>query len=339
MPTDGQPSDPRASLAAAIEAVAGRGDLEATLADVLAAAAAALRPAMGAIFLSDPDRPGLQLVATHGLDEAAIARLATDVTDAGDSFTAAAQGRDVTFDRQATMPDGTAFVGAYLPLVVSNGGVDVPLGSIGLGWPAPRVLDAAERETLAAIASLVAIAVDRVRLASTATERSDWFERMAHTDALTGLANDRTVARVLQLELARAGRQASEVSLAIFDVDDFQATNRIGGNEAGDDVLRRVAEVLAGSVRLVDTVGRIGGDEFILVAPGSAGTTIAQRVLDAIAVLPPVAGRPITVSAGVAQFPLDGVDADAVIASAKEALARARREGRGTVSAKVAPEA
>jgi diguanylate cyclase (GGDEF)-like protein len=337
VPTDGQPSDPRASLAAAIEAVAGRGDLETALAGVLAATAAALRPTMGAIFMSDPDRPGLQLVASHGLDGAAEARLATEVLDPGDPFTAAAQGRVVTFDREATMADGTAFVGAYLPLVVSNGGVEVTLGAIGLGWAAPRVLDPAERETLEAVASLVAVAVDRVRLASTATERSDWFERMAHTDALTGLANDRTVARVLQLELARAVRQGGELSLAMFDVDDFQATNREGGNEAGDDVLRRVAEVLAGSVRLVDTVGRIGGDEFILVAPGPAGATIAKRVLDAIAALPPVAGRPITVSAGVAQFPGDGADADALITAAKDALARARDAGRGTVATGVAP--
>ena len=112
---------------------------------------------------------------------------------------------------------------------------------------------------------------------------------MAHTDPLTGLANERTVGRILELELARAGRQGSEVSLAMFDVDDFQATNRDSGNEAGDDVLRRVAAVLAESVRLVDTVGRIGGDEFVLVAPGSAGMTVARRVLDGIAALP--AGR------------------------------------------------
>ena len=136
------------------------------------------------------------------------------------------------------------------------------------------------------------MAVDRARLASTAAERSEWFERMAHTDPLTGLANERTVGRILELELARAGRQGSEVSFAIFDVDDFQATNREGGNEAGDDVLRQVAAVLAESVRLVDTVGRIGGDEFVLVAPGSAGAMVAQRVLDGIAALPPVGGRP-----------------------------------------------
>ena len=201
------------------------------------------------------------------------------------------------------MPDGTTWVGAYLPLIVSSGGVDVVVGSIGLGWPSPHVSGVAERELLTALASLASLAVDRARLASTAAERLDWFERMAHTDPLTGLANERTIGRVLDLELARASRQRSEVSLAMFDVDDFQATNRAGGHEAGDDVLRRVAAVLAESVRLVDAVGRVGGDEFALVAPGPAGMAVAQRVLDGIGALPAVAGRPITVSAGVAAIP------------------------------------
>ena len=158
----------------------------------------------------------------------------------------------------------------------------------GLTWPAPHALDARERETLQALASLAAIAIDRSRLGSTAAERSEWFERMAHTDPLTGIANERTVGRVLELEIARAGRAGDVVSFVMFDVDDFRATNRDGGNEAGDDVLRQVAAVLAESVRLVDTVGRIGGDEFVVVAPGSAGSVVAHRVLKGIAALPAV---------------------------------------------------
>ena len=175
------------------------------------------------------------------------------------------------------------------------------------------------------------MAVDRARLGSTAAERSEWFERMAHTDPLTGLANERTVGRMLELELARAGRQGSEVSLAVFDIDDFRATNREGGSETGDQVLRHVAAVLAESVRLVDTVGRIGGDEFVLIAPGSAGAVVAQRVIDGIAALPPVGGRVVTVSAGVARFPTDGTDAQTLIGAATEGLARAREAGRGSV--------
>ena len=338
MSTDRPSSDPRAALTGAIDAVARSAGLEPALEGVLAAAIDVLRPAMGAVLISDPDRPGLQLVASHGMDEAAAAALALSVADPADPFATAATTRTATFDREATMADGSSFVGAYLPLVVSSAGVETSVGAIGFGWPAPRSLDGAERETLGGLAGLAALAVDRARLASTAAERSEWFERMAHTDPLTGLANERTVGRILELELARAARQGSEVSFAMFDVDDFRATNTVGGHEAGDDVLRRVASVLAESVRLVDTVGRVGGDEFVLVAPGSAGTMVAQRIINGIAALPPVAGRPITVSAGVARFPADGSDSAALIAAARAGLDRARAEGRGSVASGVEPE-
>ena len=335
MSTKESASDPLASLIEAIDVVAAADTIEAALDGVLAAAAT-LHPAMAAVLVQDPDRPGLQVVASWGFDDAAKAQLVLDTADPADPFVEAAAGRTVTFDREAAMADGSVFVGAYLPLLVGSGGVETALGSIGLGWPAPHTIDEPERRLLQALASLAAVAVDRARLSSTASERSDWFERMAHTDPLTGLANERTVARILELELARAGRQGSEVSLAMFDVDDFQATNLTGGHEAGDDVLRRVAAVLAESVRLVDTVGRIGGDEFVLVAPGSAGMTVAHRVLEGITALPAIAGRPITVSAGVVRFPVDGTDAQSLIGAAKDALGRARETGRGRVAAGVA---
>jgi len=335
--THGSTSDPLARLIAAVETVATAGDLERALEAVLEATAD-LAPSMGAILVQDPDRPALQVVATTGFDDAARAQLTNDVADPAHPFAEAAAGRTASFDREAAMADGSVFVGAYLPLVVASGGVEVSLGSFGLGWPAPHSLDASDRRLLQALAALAAVAVDRARLSSTAAERSDWFERMAHTDPLTGLANERTVGRILELELARAARQGSEVSLAMFDVDDFQATNQTGGHEAGDAVLRRVAAVLAESVRLVDTVGRIGGDEFVLVAPGSAGMTVAHRVLEGITALPAIAGRPITVSAGVARFPVDGADAESLIAAASEALARARENGRGRVAAGASPE-
>ncbi|MEX1173865.1 MAG: GGDEF domain-containing protein [Chloroflexota bacterium] len=319
------------ALSAAIAAAASGDVPDVTLQAILDASVAALDAAMGAIFLADPDRPGLSLAASSGMADPS--RLAADVADPAHPFTQAAASRRATFDRMATTPDGAMFVGAYLPLIVRSGGVDAVLGSVGLGWPAPRDIDDAERGFLGDIAAIAAIAIDRVRLASTASERSEWFERMAHTDPLTGLANERTVSRILELELTRAGRQGSEVSLAMFDVDDFRAANAADGHQVGDDILRRVAAVLAETVRLVDTVGRIGGDEFVLVAPGSAGALVARRVLDGIAALPVVAGRSVSVSAGVACFPADGTDSESLIAAATAALQRAKDGGAGTVAA------
>ena len=330
MSTDPQTSDLRTALAGAIESIARSGDLDASLDAILAAAAAALHARDGRGLVQDPDRPGLHLAAVDRDRRRRQARLATEVADRRTASRPPHEPHRHVRSR-GDRADGTTFIGAYLPLLVSSGGVDVSLGSMGLCWPAPHALDARERETLQALASLAAIAIDRSRLGSTAAERSEWFERMAHTDPLTGIANERTVGRVLELEIARAGRAGDEVSFVMFDVDDFRATNRDGGNEAGDDVLRQVAAVLAESVRLVDTVGRIGGDEFVVVAPGSAGSVVAHRVLKGIAALPAVGGRVVSVSAGVAHFPADGEDAQAIIAAATAALDKARSDGRGMV--------
>ena len=330
MPVDGPSRDPRAHLPAAVAATASSDDLDAALEAILGAGVAALSPVAAAIFLSDPDRPGLTLAASHGVPEGSS--LVADAQDPAHPFAEAVTGSGPVFDRAGTDAGGGSSVGAYLPLVVASGGVEAVLGSIGMVWAAPHPLGEEERETLGALASLAALAVDRARLASTASERSEWFERLAHTDPLTGLANERTVARILELEMARAGRQGSELSLTMFDVDHFRATNEQGGHVAGDEVLRQVAAVLAESVRLVDTVGRIGGDEFVLVAPGAAGGMVARRILDGIAALPAVAGRNVSVSAGVARFPADGTDSGSLIAAATEALARAKGEGEGSVA-------
>jgi diguanylate cyclase (GGDEF)-like protein len=328
----GPSPDPRATLPVAISAVAAAADLDAALRAILEAAGDALGAASGAVVLADPDRAGLQLAATIGLDATAVSTLTDEVRDGAHPFATTAETRLATFDREAMAPDGSTWTSAYVPLVTSIGGVETALGALGLTWADQHRLPDDERDVITALATLAAIAVDRIRLASTAAERSEWFERMAHTDALTGIANERTVGRVLELELARAGRQGGEVSLALFDIDDFQSANERDGRDVGDDILRRVAAVLAESVRLVDTVGRIGGDEFVLVAPGSAGAMVARRVQEGIAALPVVAGRIVSVSAGVARFPADGADAESLIAAATEALARAKEAGAGSVA-------
>lgn len=332
MASDPPSSDPRSALPAAIMAVATAGDLDGALRAVVEAGATALGAASGAVLLADPDRPGLQLAASFGLDDAATTTLEQDAQDPANPFAMAAATRVPSFDREGVGVDGTAWTTSYVPLISTLGGVETGLGALGVTWPGGHSLSDDDRALLTALGSLAAIAADRARLASTASERSEWFERMAHTDPLTGIANERTVGRVLELELARAGRQGGEVSLALFDIDDFRSANERDGRDVGDDILRRVAAVLAESVRLVDTVGRIGGDEFVLVAPGSAGAMVARRVQEGIAALPVVAGRSVSVSAGVARFPVDGGDAESLIAAATDALTRAKDAGAGSVA-------
>jgi diguanylate cyclase (GGDEF)-like protein len=216
--------------------------------------------------------------------------------------------------------------------VVAHHGVELVVGVIAFGWPGERTLDSTTLQLLSATAGLAAQAVDRARLGSLVEERSDWLARLAGTDALTGLASRRTLDRVLELEIARAERLKTDVSLIIVDVDAFRAANAEAGAAAGDDILRAVAAVLAGCVRLVDTVARIGGDEFAVVAPGSGGVAVARRVLDAVEDIGPIAGRPVTISAGIARFPVDGASAGEVLAAALAALEAARNTGTGGIA-------
>ena len=303
MSTDGPSRDPRSQLAAAIQS-ATSDDLDQALGGILSAAVDGLGASGGAILLADPDSTERQLAASVGFTDGEI-----------EALSGAAEMADIT----------------SVPLVIGRGGVESDLGSLVLRWADGHAPSDDERGVIVSMAALAALAADRTRHTSDAAEKSEWFERMAHTDPLTGIANERTVARVLELELARASRQGGEVALAIFDVDDFRAANADDGR-AADDILRKVAAVLSESVRLVDTVGRIGGDEFVLVAPGAAGGIVAKRVQDGIAALPGVAGRGVSVSAGVATFPRDGSDAETLIAAANAALERAKSTGAGTVA-------
>jgi diguanylate cyclase (GGDEF)-like protein len=309
------------ALATGAAAIARGTDVDMALGTLMGAAVAALGGASGAVSFQDPDRPQPELSLTIGLDAAEQAALVEATAKPDHPLTVAARDRT----------EAAAARTVALPLIAGRGGIEQGLGAIAVSWSSDHAAGDDEMTFLRAVADLAAVAVDRAQLASTVAERSEWFERVAHTDPLTGLANMRTFSRVLELELARAGRQGGEVSVAVFDIDDFTTTNEQSGRDAGDDVLRSVAAVLSGSVRLVDTVARYGGDEFILVAPGSAGMTVANRVLDGIAGLPPIGGRPVSVSAGVVRFPVDGTDAESIVAAALAAVEQARAGGKGNV--------
>ncbi len=317
-------SEPRSLgiLSAAASALVGGEPLEAGLAALLAATAESLGAEGGAVLLADPDRAGLVAGASHGIDADTADALA-DAAASNGHVAGQALAR-----RTLTESDGSA----YAPLVVRREGAQIGLGILALDRPGRPPLSPLERSVLEAAADLAAAMIDRARVGSLTVERSEWFQRVSHNDALTGLANARTFDRVLELELARAGRQRGEVSVAIFDVDGLARLNRDQGNDAGDDVLREVAAVLAESIRLVDTIARRGADEFALVAPGSAGVTVARRVLDSVARSPKLAGRRITVSAGIARFPTDGTTAEELLEAAGQALGAAKSSGPASIA-------
>jgi diguanylate cyclase (GGDEF)-like protein len=153
----------------------------------------------------------------------------------------------------------------------------------------------------------------------------------ARRDALTGLLNRRGFEERLDQELARAARAQGPMALVLGDVDHFKAVNDRLGHPAGDAVLLRVAAVLEGVGRRGDTVARLGGEEFVFIAPDAdaeAALELAERAR--IALEAAFAGDPIplTASFGAVAFPADGTTPDSLLAGADRALYAAKRGGR-----------
>ncbi len=343
------------SLPAALRAVGHADSLESALDVILRSVADDQGAARVLIVATHEDGSGRHVIRSLGIDDEDVAVIESAAPDATDPLAVAAAEHRMVAASAAGPAQGSGEGGLVdrlglarleaRPLVIANGGIDRVVGVLAVGWTEVVPAPSAARKTPAvpgmpglveALTDLAALAIDRSDLAAGMAERAEWMERVAHIDPLTGLANRRTFDRVLELELARAARQGSEVAVAVFDVDGFRATNDAAGHAAGDDVLRVVASIIAEQVRLVDTVARIGGDEFIVVAPGNGGPAVAQRVMHAIEALPPADGRSISVSAGVARFPQDGASPDELIAGALDALERARGDGHGRMAS--APE-
>lgn len=154
---------------------------------------------------------------------------------------------------------------------------------------------------------------------------------MAETDQLTGLANRRRTLQLIDRTLAAARSTAQPMSVAIFDIDHFKAINDTFGHAAGDVVLQHVASAAQGAVRTGDVVGRIGGEEFVVILPGAAvfiALAVAERLRKAIETCPDLAGmQAATISVGVATLRGDE-DVEALMRRADLALYEAKRNGR-----------
>ncbi|HAE20699.1 MAG TPA: hypothetical protein DCG47_00020, partial [Spirochaetaceae bacterium] len=111
------------------------------------------------------------------------------------------------------------------------------------------------------------------------------IEQLSATDALTGLANRRCLAARLDDELLRARRARAEFSVIMFDVDHFKAINDLHGHEAGDRAIMRLASLAKAAIRATDTLGRWGGEEFLVLCPGTGcmgAAMLAQKMRAAI---------------------------------------------------------
>jgi len=170
-----------------------------------------------------------------------------------------------------------------------------------------------------------------VRLAQSA------LARMAHTDSLTGLGNRRALVTRFGEEVARASRTGVGFALVVFDIDHFKDVNDTHGRLVGDEVLCHAGRVLAGAKRTEDVLGRLGGEEFVVLLCGhqSGGSAAAANRLRELVQATPLVREgtaiAITLSGGLAEHPGDGVTWDEVFAAADSRLGEAKVAGRNRV--------
>lgn len=158
------------------------------------------------------------------------------------------------------------------------------------------------------------------------------LEHRASHDPLTGLPNRRKLERELQNAIVHAAATGDGLTLLFLDLDGFKSANDRGGHDAGDRVLREVAQRLEHALRQGDLVARVGGDEFVALLRGCSDTTSAQIVACGLrAKLRPPYMLPdglfrLDVSVGTACFPADGDTAATLLAHADQAMYAAKRQ-------------
>jgi diguanylate cyclase (GGDEF)-like protein len=164
------------------------------------------------------------------------------------------------------------------------------------------------------------------------------LERLTRLDGLTGLFNRNTFVELTRQELVRAQRQGSATAILLLDLDHFKRVNDTWGHPAGDAVLRNVANVVNRSVRSTDLVGRLGGEEFIVLLPATSAEfarKIAEKIRMRIEVTPtPWEPNPIgaTASIGLAgTTALEKRDFESLYNEADKALYIAKTRGRNRV--------
>jgi two-component system cell cycle response regulator len=188
------------------------------------------------------------------------------------------------------------------------------------------------REVVGAIVSVVDVTY-RVEYENQLKALNQKLQSLAVTDGLTGLHNHRAFQDYLEEQFQTAMRNKQPLALILMDVDHFKQYNDTYGHQAGDEVLRQVAQILQANVREGDFVARYGGEEFVIVLPRTdleSAVAVAERLREAVQSAEWQL-RPVTGSFGVACIRPDMETRQELIEAADQALYQAKKNGRNRV--------
>ena len=290
---------------------------------------ALLRERAGALFLLNNSRNLLHRAASWNVNQP----IADQFTPAdcwglrrGQTHASGVGQVDVSCEH-TTHPDSTTHW--CVPLVAQSETV----GLLYVESNGERVSGDSDGDVMHMLAETIALALVNLRL----REKLRW---QSVRDPLTGLYNRRYIDGSLELELARSVRSGNPVSVVMLDIDHFKIFNDTFGHEAGDAVLKHVADVFGESTRKGDVAGRFGGEEFLLTMPGAdvrQAVERAEELREAIRSIDAVFGGrklgQITASFGIATFPGSALTAEQLIDEADRALYAAKDAGRDRVVA------
>ncbi|MEO8119021.1 MAG: EAL domain-containing protein [Rhodoferax sp.] len=207
-------------------------------------------------------------------------------------------------------------------------------GLLGVAYVASGELSAQEESVVRSILSVMVMVVGSSKLLSrTLTE----LEYYAMHDPLTGLYNRRHFNNILEYEIGRSERHSHEFSLLMLDLDDFKDINDSYGHATGDDALCGVAEILREHIRKGDLAARIGGDEFsvVLMETGRTGaatvaSNLGRALRERVFMAPDGKHFHLTVSIGIATYPIDAQNESDLLAGADVAMYRAKEMGKNS---------
>jgi two-component system cell cycle response regulator len=202
-----------------------------------------------------------------------------------------------------------------------------------------RTLSAEDADFAEVVIRAAVAAIRRAQALESTRADNRRLEELATTDALTRLMNRRALLERLSVEVDRARRFKSHLSLLMVDLDHFKGINDQHGHLVGDDILRQMGTLLGGAVRTIDVVARYGGEEFVLILPETSiegavvfAERLRERVHDHPFDLDGEGTLHLTCSVGVATFPSSHVaSTEDLFARADEALYRAKSGGRNQV--------